>query len=62
MEEIQNLLHQKLITKMNIFYKKVLRPHLVMENPKPIKPTKTLQDLDPYVIAKVVVLFACQTL
>ena len=50
-EEIQNLLHEKLITKNE--YDILLEgteTHIFMQNPKPIKPFKICQHLDPYVM------------
>ena len=62
-EEIQNLLHEKLITKneSNILLEGT-ETHLFMQNRKPIKPFKIFQYLDPCVMEQVLVLFTCQSL
>ena len=48
-KEIQNILHEKLIAKNE--YILALRLHLFTQNPKPMKPIKKFNYLDPYVMA-----------
>ena len=49
-EEIQNLYEKHIIKIEYDILLEGTETHLFMQNPKPIKPFKTLQHLDPYVM------------